>query len=340
MERIGCAVIGAGVMGELHARIYAGSPGTELIGVCDLNKSRAQEIARAYGARIYETDYKKLLERTDVKVVSVVTPDFAHTEIARDSAKAGKHILVEKPLATLVNECEEIITVAKKNKVKLMVDFHNRWNPPFYLARQAIEKGEIGTPIYAYFRLNDTIYVPTRMLSWASRSTVAWFIGSHCLDTLCWLMGDEVHRVFAISRSRVLSSKGVKTPDFYQTTLEFRNGVTAVVENCWILPDSSPSIIDLKCEVVGSNGALYIDTSHHRVFQKYTETAASYPDILACPEIYGRPMGFVTESIRHFVDCVREDREPLVSGEDGLRVTRIIVAMEESVRKGQPVEIV
>ena len=141
MGRIGCAVIGFGVMGELHARVYASSPGTELIGVCDLKKSRAQEIARAYGARIYETDYKKLLERTDVKVVSIVTPDFAHTEIARDSANAGKHILVEKPLATSVDECEEIISVAKKNKVKLMLDFHNHWNPSFFLAQQAIEKG-------------------------------------------------------------------------------------------------------------------------------------------------------------------------------------------------------
>jgi len=340
MEKIGCAVIGAGIWGELHARVYDSSPYADLVGVCDLNESRARNIAQTYGAKCYEIDYRKLLERADVKVVSVVTPDFAHTAIARDAANAGKHLLVEKPLATSVEECQEIINAAKKNKVKLMVDFHNRWNPPFYLARQAIEKGEIGSPIFAYYRLSDKIYVPTRMLSWASRSTVAWFIGSHALDTLCWLIGDEVSRVYAVSRSRVLSAQGIDTPDFYQTTLEFRNGVTAVMENCWILPNTTPNIIDLKCEVVGSNGVLYIDGSHHRVLQKYNETSAVYPDVLVSPEIYGKQMGFAAESIRHFIDCVREDGEPLVTGEDGLRVTKIVVAIEESVRKRQPVEVV
>ena len=113
----------------------------------------------------------------------------------------------------------------------------------------------------------------------------------------------------------------------------------AVVENSWILPKTTPNIIDLKCEVIGSKGALYLDTSHNRTLEKYTETEATYPDFLVMPTIYGQQAGFAAESIRHFIDCVLHDRQPRVTGLDGLEVTRVIQAIEESVRSGNPVEV-
>jgi predicted dehydrogenase len=132
---------------------------------------------------------------------------------------------------------------------------------------------------------------------------------------------------------------GIDTPDFYQITLEFASGTTAVIENSWILPNSMPNIIDLKCEIVGSKGALYLDTSHNRTVEKYTESLAEYPDFLVLPAIYGEQKGFAADSIRHFVDCVLTDTEPRVTGEDGLIVTQIIEAIEESVHSGMPVDL-
>ncbi|MDI6827649.1 MAG: Gfo/Idh/MocA family oxidoreductase, partial [Armatimonadota bacterium] len=176
-------------------------------------------------------------------------------------------------------------------------------------------------------------------LSWAEKSTVEWFIGTHSVDTVRWLLQDEARRVYAVSRSRVLKEKGINTPDFYQVILEFNSGATAVIENSWILPKTTPNIIDLKCEIIGDKGALYLDTSHARVLERYTEIEATYPDILVMPIIYGEQMGFAAESIRHFIDCVLHDREPRVTGEDGLAVTQIIQAIEQSVKTSSPVEI-
>lgn len=338
MEKVGFGVIGTGTWGELHARIYASTEGITLAGVSDVVEQKAESVAQAYGTMHYG-DYRALLEDDMIKAVSIATPDFAHGEIAIAAAEAGKHILVEKPLATTVEECERIIQAAERNGVKLMVDFHNRWSPPFYKAWEAIRRGEIGEPQYAYFRLSDTIFVPTEMLSWASKSTVEWFIGTHSIDTLRWLLGDEVFRVYAVSRSHVLRTKGIDTPDYYQVTLEFRNGATALLENGWILPNSTPNIIDLKCEIVGSKGAIYLDTSHNRTLEKYTETQATYPDFMVMPMINGEQAGFAAESIRHFIDCVLHDRRPRVTGQDGLEVTRVILAIEESVRTGLPVSL-
>ena len=338
MDTIGFGLIGTGLWGGLHSRVYGEAAGVELLGVADIVEERAKAVAEEHGAKHY-TDYRGLLEDDRIKAVSIVTPDFAHTEIALAAAGAGKHILCEKPLATSVEECREIVNAADKAGVKLMVDFHARWSPPFYKAWEAIRAGEIGEPQHVYYRLNDRISVPTGMLSWAGKSTVMWFIGSHSIDTVRWLLGDEVRRVYAVSGSRILKGMGVDTPDYFQSTLEFRSGATAVIENSWIMPNTMPNIIDLKCELVGNKGALYVDGSHHRTLETYTQEQADYPDVLVMPAVYGRQQGFAAESIRHFIDCVLHDRQPMVTGRDGLEVTKVICAVEESVRTGQPAEL-
>jgi len=338
MAAIGVGNIGTGTWGAMHARTYASVAGVEVRGVADLAKARAEALAAQYGATPY-ADYRELLAEPRIDAVSIVTPDFAHAEIALAAARAGKHILAEKPLAMTVAECEAIIEAAEAAGVKLMVDFHARWSPPFYKAWEAIRKGEIGTPQYVYYRLNDRIFVPTEMLSWAGKSTVMWFIGSHSIDTIRWLLGDEVRRVYAVARSCVLRDRGIDTTDYYQAILEFRSGATAVLENSWIMPNTMPNIIDLKCELVGDNGGIYVDGSHHRTLEKYTPSEATYPDILVMPSVQGRQQGFAAESIRHFAECVRDCCPPLVSGRDGLEVTRVICAIEQSVKNGEPVEI-
>jgi predicted dehydrogenase len=341
VKKVGFGLIGTGLWGEMHAKTYASSPHVEFRAVCDLREDRAKEIAEKYGAKDCYSDYRKILERDDISAVSIATPDFAHTEIAVAAAKAGKHILIEKPLATSVEDCEKMLAAVKEAKgIKFMVDFHNRWNPPFVNAKAAIEKGELGKLMLMYVRLNDTIMVPTSMLSWAARSEVVWFVGSHAVDLTRWLFNDEVRRVYAVSRSEVLKEKGIDTPDFYEAILEFKNGGVATVENCWILPDSLPTVIDFKCQIIGSEGAVYMDMSSHRTIQKYTKDDVSYPDVLGSfSTVPGRPMGFTIESIRHFVDCVINDKEPMVTGEDGLAATRIVSAIRESSRKGEPVKI-
>lgn len=339
MDTLRFAVIGAGTWGKYHARAFNEHPASSLAAVCDMDGSRAKSIAESQNAERWYTDYKEIAADPSIAAVGIATPDFAHTTPALAMIEAGKHVLIEKPLATTTEECEQLIAAARTNGVKLMVDFHNRWNPPFAIAKNSIDTGELGTPMHLSIRLNNTLSGPTKSLAWSGRSTVAWFLASHCLDLVLWLFGEKPNRVFCMRRSRILKAQGVDTPDYYQTSLEFPSGATALVENSWILPDIMPVGIDFKCELVCEKGASFMDGSHHRMIERLTAERISYPDTIIMPTVHGKIGGFAMESIRHFVDCVVDDCEPMVGGEDGLAVTRVIQAMDKSADSGAIVEI-
>ncbi len=344
MERLGFGVIGVGTWGELHARVYANTHGARLVAVCDADHVRAHQVAVACGGAKVYTDFFDIVSDPEIDAVSIVLPDFLHHEATIAAVRAGKHVLIEKPLATTEAEALDILREVEIAGVTLFVDFHNRWSPLFQPLKHSLERGEIGTPQQVYYRLSDTLYVPTQMLSWSHHSTVAWFLASHCLDTLLWLMEarrhhDTIERLYCVARSRVLRDQyGINTPDFYLTTIEWASGLVTHIENSWILPESGPSIFDLKCEFIGSQGAYSIDASHHGAVKKSTHKV-EYPDLFVSPTIHHHPMGFGTESIRHFVQSLQQGVKPMVDGIDGLAVTRLILKMEESLRLRQPVDV-
>lgn len=342
MESVGFGVIGTGIVGGAwHAHVYARTPGAKLVAVCDLNEARAAEIARKYGVPHVYTDYRDLLANPEIKAVSIATPDFAHREIAVAAAEAGKHILVEKPLATTVEDAEAIVNAVNKAGVKLMVDFHNRVSPPFLNAKQSVQSGELGDLKYIYARLSNTTYVATQMLPWASQSSALWFLASHTFDLAHYLLEDEPKRVYAVSRSGVLQTMGVDVPDLHVAIVEFKKGAVVTLENVWILPETEPMVFNFKFEMIGSAGTMYINTSDHRAVEKYTRHQASLPDVMGI--VFGgeepRMSGFVLEAISRFVDAVLYDRPVLASGEDGLLVTRVLTAITESAASGRPVDL-
>ncbi len=340
MDKIGFAVIGTGLFGENHALVYSRLPDVKLAAVCDVNEERAQTVAKKYGAGACYTDYEPLLEDPSIQAVSIATPDFAHSDIALAAARAGKHILCEKPLATTVEEAQAIVDAAHDAGVKLMVDFHNRVNPPFVAAKHSIEAGEIGEPAYAYIRLSNTTFVPMKMLSWASKSSALWFLGSHTVDLMRFLLNDTVCRVYAVTRSNILKNREVDTQDFHVAVAEFEQGTVVTFENTWILPRSQPMVYDFKVELLGSEGAIYTDLSHHGALEKHTGGEMSYGDVLGItPTSDLRIGGFVCEAIGRFVDAVLHDRPLLATGEDGLEATRILSAIAQSAETGQPVDL-
>lgn len=336
---IGYAVVGAGRWGETHAMAVNSHPSCRLVAVCDIDEGRAKALAEKYGADLATTNLEEVLKREDVEAVGVATPDFAHTEPTVAALEAGKHTLVEKPLAMTVEECEKILQAAEKSGAKLMVDFHNRFNPPVVMARQSIEEGEIGEIRYIYGRLSDTLYVPTEMIKWADKTTILWFLGSHLVDTMRFLTGDEVSRVYARVGEGVLKSKGVDTPDFYVALLDFRGGAMAVMEVSWILAPTEPFIVDFKLEVIGSKGTIYASPARYYALERYTEREGGilHPGVRL--EIQGKLRGFAVDSIWRFVDAVVEDLPVPVPGEEGRKVTKILCSIEESARAGKAVDV-
>jgi predicted dehydrogenase len=342
---IGYGIIGVGIWGELHARVLSEEPHVKLLAVCDINAGQARKVADKYHIPKIFTSYQEMLLDTEIEAVSIATPDFAHAQPALAVLQSKRHLLVEKPMATTVEESLAIVRAAQAAGVTLMVDFHNRWSPPFTTAYKSLREGQLGELEFVWFRLNDTIYVPTKYISWAARSSVLWFLGPHVVDSVRWLYQDEVKEVYAVSRKGTLAKMGIDTPDFYTIILQFENGGVATLEHSWILSASTPSLFDLKCELQGSKGTVFIDTSNNRMIELYNDqTPQGYPyqpysDTTLMPIIQGRQVGFATESIRHFVDCLWQGKEPLVDGVDGLRATEILTAVEESAQTGQSVMV-
>ena len=332
-------VIGAGLWGEAHAEVYATHPWAELAAVCDSDRSRAERVAKRFGAPRVYTDYREMVKDPGVDAVAVATPDFAHRDPVVAAAKAGKHVHSEKPLATSREDAEAIAAAVRSSGVTYMVDFHARWNPPFAIARKNIEEGTLGRIMSAYFRLNDMISVPTSMLSWASRSSILWFLGSHTVDTLRFLLADEVERVYSVSRAEVLRERGIDAPDLYQSVLEFRSGVVATIENNWIVPDTNPAVNDFKVNILGSRGMINMDLTNNQLFERYLETTSDHPDCLVKPQVRERHVGFAYEAIRDFVECLALGRPLQASLDDGLKVTSVILAIMESAAVRAPVTV-
>lgn len=337
MKKIGFGVIGVGIQGERHAAVYASNPLSKLIAVADVDEAKAERVAKKYGAETYFTDYHKLLDMDEIAAVSIATPDFLHRDPCIAAAEAGKHILVEKPMATSVSDCQAMIDACGRAGVKLMVAFHNRWNPVFAQTKYSVSNGDLGKLVYAYARLNDTIYVPTKMLSWSSRSSSLWFLGSHVIDLLLWLFEEKPIKVYGFQRSGKLKSMGIDTPDLYGYVLYFKDAV-AFGENVWILPDGSPTIAEFKLELIGDRGCIYTDHSRGRSIEKITDRY-TIPDTYVYYDLYGKPLGFTVECVNHFIECVVMDREPMVKGEDGLMVTKIISSILESVNRSAEVYV-
>lgn len=342
MSRTGFGVIGTGIVGGAwHAHVYHNMPQAQLVAVCDLDEDRAREVGERYGVPHVYTDYRDLLARDDIAAVSIATPDFAHRDIAVAAAQAGKHILVEKPLATTVEDAEAMLAAVEAAGVKLMVDFHNRVSAPFVQARQSVMAGELGDLKYIYARLSNTTFVPTQMLPWASKSSALWFLASHTLDMCHWLLNDLPARVYAVSRSGVLRDLGIDTQDFHVAIVEFAGGAVVTLENSWILPETEPNVFNFKMEILGNQGALYINTSDNRIVEKYTRESVSLPDVLGftLDANSARMSGFVLEAIARFVDAVVHDQPVLATGREAALVTRVLCAIEESARLGIPIDL-
>ena len=339
MNQLKMAIVGAGTWGQNHAWIYQLHPQAEPTAICDKDFSKAKALAERLGIKNVYADPEDMLAKCDCDAVAIVTPDHAHADIAVAAANAGRHLLIEKPIATTRNDVFRITEAIKRNNVRAMVDFHNRWSPPFHAAFQEIRKGGIGDLYSAYFRLNDIKWVATDLLPWAEKTSILWFLGSHSLDTLRWLFADEVKRVYSVSRKGILASAGIDATDIYLTTIEFQNGGIAQMENGWITSNSNPCINDIKCTLLGSNGQINIDASSHNLIQTITDKEVRVPDILVQNQIFGQPKGFAFESIRSFVDCIINDQPFHVSIEDAANTTLAILAIMESAEKRMPVEV-
>ncbi|MCF6471796.1 Gfo/Idh/MocA family oxidoreductase [Nonomuraea sp. MG754425] len=318
--RIG--IIGTGIMGRGHAEVLAAHPDAEITAVC------RQPLA---GAPVFPT-YQALIESGLVDAVSITTPDHLHADVMVAAARAGLHILVEKPFTTTVEDADRAVQAIRQAGVTAMCLFNHRWVPAYAQAKDQMPV--VGEPVVGYARKDDTIYVPTEMISWADQTTCAWFLSSHDIDLLTWLYDDHVVEVYATARYGKLKV----TPDAMQIQARFSRGAMATFESAWIYPNTFPTMVDSYVTVVGEDGVIQLDRQKENI-QVATGKGYAYPRNMLQRVVHGIPAGAYRDAIHHFVECARTGAEPLITVESSRHVTAVLAAAHESAASGLPVRV-
>lgn len=336
MEPLPVAVVGCGIFGDIHATTYAHFDESELVLVCDLDEKRAKAAAEKYGCD-YTTRVDDVASDKRVKAASIVTPEFAHRDPCVTLAKAGKHVFIEKPLATTNEDAAAIVNAVRDAGVVGGIDFHNRYHPAFRAFQKRRFAGELGDVKMIFARLSDRLEVATQWFGWSGKSGPQWFLGSHLVDTACWLMDAQPVRVFADATRGVLSSKGIDCYDCVQIHLTFPDGI-ATLETCWILPDSWPSVADFSVSIQTSTSRVDVQGSDHGMVLARPHSYR-WPFLNGLTAIGEDDWGYFNLPIHDFVRAVNRGKPAPVPVEVGQKNVQIIEAALLSIQQREVIEL-
>ncbi len=320
-------VIGLGWFGEVHADNLAEMPDIELTALCTRRPDRLGEVAGRLGIEKRYTDYRELLADPEVDVVSITTHIYDHRDIAIEALRSGKHVLLEKPMAPTAADCDQIIQAAAEGSGLFMVGHICRFDPRVALAKEAIEQGRIG-----------------KIISMHARRNLSKAIGRLVLDDISALMGDGIHdadlmlwfsqaTVSSVYAQEVHPGQN-KNPDGGWSIARLDDGAVAVVESVWHLPESTPYAIDARLEVIGTEGALYINCGEAGL-AIHDASGVKMPDTMYWPRPFGSYAGVLQEELRYFANCVRADQTPQrITPEESRAAVAWMAAATESAQTG------
>jgi len=314
MRRLKVAVVGVGAWGKNHARTLSSLPEAELVAVCDSNVERAERVGHEFGVEFYG-DYKRLLLRRDVDAVSVCTWATGLASVALNVLRAGKHVLVEKPMAANIKDAKHIVALAERERLCLTVGLLTRFIPEVPYIKKLIVDGEFGNVVCATAR---------RVSQWPERIGdvgVVKDIAVHDIDITRFLFGEDPVAVYA----KVGKMHHVGFEDYAQVMLDFRNEKTAFIEANWITPYKARTLI-----VTGSKCVATLDYM--------TQEVRVDSDKLSCIPRFEvvEPLKLELQS---FVEAVLNNRQPVVTGEDGIKALMVAEAALKSAAKNRVVKL-
>ncbi len=314
----------------------------ELSGVYDVVKVVADQVGRQFGAPVY-ADEKALLA-ADLDVVYIATPAAAHYRQALAALRAGKHVLIEKPMALTLDECRKILAQAKKSGRKVGVDFMMRFHAHHREIKKIVESGRLGKPVMARAQLS--CWYPPIKGAWRQIPKLGgggsfMDMGCHCIDILEFVLGSKVKEVSCVTGSLV---QKYAVEDTAVLTARFANGAIGIVDACFSIPDNSSKNI---LEVYGSRGSILcrgtIGQAPGGEATSYLERAIKGYDARQARSesaelvLKVKPSNLYRAQVEFFSDAVLKGGEVPVSGDDGLWNQKIMLAAYESAKKGKSV---
>jgi len=310
---VGVGVIGVGLMGRRHAANAAALAEARLVAVADALPEVAAKVARELGASACSVE--ELLSRDDVRAVIVASPARLHEEHAIAAARAGKDVLVEKPVAPSLEAADRIIAAARAAGVRLQVGFHRRYDPPYVEARRVLASGTLGIPLL-YRGVNRDRDGPSGPPGSLDGSDILVESAIHDLDGARWMLGDEVR---AVRASLATVGPAAPGPDVALVDLHFTGGTLASIEAL----RAARYAYDIRTEIVCEDGAIFIGsfaTGPLVVIRRGEAVPLTFPGFL---ERYAEAYAL---EVRDFVAGTAERRPPAVTGEDGRRALEIALA--------------
>jgi len=328
MDEVRIAVVGAGILGRRHARVFHEIDGARLVGVADPAAERAEAAAAVAGCPTF-ADLDALLGAVECDAVAVATPDHLHEDPISTAIAAGKHVLVEKPLATSLPGARAMVDAAAARGVVLQVNYSQRRVPEYAWMKERIDAGDIGRPIMVQSSKQDTIHVPTRMISWAAGTSPIWFMSSHDIDLVTWFLAARATAVTARPTRGLLAALGIDADDGIDAVVQYDSGATAAFHSSWVLPNSYPTITVDRMSVIGEAGVLEFQSAGRRVdlYDARGGRSVAFTGPQTATEVDGRIVGAFRGSLESFIDAVRGGPEPSTSAARTLHVVEIQAAI-------------
>ncbi|MCS7064952.1 MAG: Gfo/Idh/MocA family oxidoreductase [Fimbriimonadales bacterium] len=335
MERLGVGIIGAGGIAGAHAKAYAQlAPEVDLVGVADIDEDRARAFAMRHQASFWTTEAEELLRHDEIQLVSICTPHHLHAPLAIAAMEAGKHVLVEKPMAVSLEEADTMIATAKRTRRLISAIFQLRYEADTRRARLVLERGLIGMPFYAevsclWWR-RPVYYEVSWRGRWSTEGGGALINqASHHVDMLVHLLG--LPRTVQATIDTV--AHDIEVEDWCMASLRWD---TPPMHASFCASTAAELESDVsRIMILGTQGSIQMFPfrPHSRYEERLTEIAET------CREVEDPPFPGHSAQIHDFVRCVRDGRQPPVDGVEGRRSLELITAIYQSAFTGEPVQL-
>lgn len=343
MDKVGVGLIGSGFISAIHAESLQRCSGAVILAAASPTTGHAEAFAARWGIPHHRSDYRSLLEMPEIDLIVVGVPNHLHCEVAVAAFDAGKHVVVEKPLAMNLAEADRMIDAARRAGRKLMYAEELCFAPKYVRLKALLDSGALGTP--TMIKQSEKHDGPHADHFWdvdRSGGGVTMDMGCHAVQFFRWLLpGAAVTSVYAQLSTQVHASR-TRGDDNALLVLEFDGGCVGLAEESW----TKPGGMDDRAEVHGSRGVAYADLLRGNAIETYSAVGYDYAVEKAGSTVgwsytiyeeawnYGFP-----QEMAHFVDCVRTDAEPLVTGEDGRAVLEVLFAAYASAAAGAKVRL-
>ena len=337
-ENIRIALIGAGRAGMIHALNFRKSvPGAEMAAVVEPVAEVREAALQTLGIEKAYADYKEVLADDGIDAVVVVVPTAFHRDIVVAAAEAGKHILCEKPMAMTEKECEEMIAATDAAGVKLQLGYMRRFDANYRKAKEAVLSGAIGDVVMVRSNTRGPSVPQPWMYDIKKSNGPLAEVNSHDIDTLRWFTESEFKTVYAVGGNYRCPDAKAEWPDFYDNVVvaaTFENGLQGSIDGA----QGVGYAYDARTEILGTKGCVFVGRLNDESVVTCTAdgNTGTYPLVRSWRQLF--EPAYLAEDTA-FVNCIRNDAKPEVTGHDGLMAVKVVNAGNMSITEKRIVEL-